>query len=381
MPTSKRGTWLGLIVLLLFFIIISYIFLSQKPKDYQNYLSHSPSPTGVKAIFTYLESELNKVESWSHSPDLLTDDEEDKLLIMVEPTFIPETEEMNAYKSFIEKGNTILLFKENPQGMFGLKSYPIEKDFNEEYVEIFQQDEKKYHAQINSIIRLVPNNGDEILLSDESGALALKRKIGEGELISVVTPEWMTNGSIKKHEHISLILSLINEVENRKTVMFDEYLHGQQNQSTLTTIYPNWFLLLMLQFILLTVLWLWTKGKRFGSIFVPREGSVRFSDEGLKALAAWYSRGRMYRESLLIQADYNKLLIQEKWGIPYSKDWLDIEDSLVKKVKRIPPGEIQPFLKGLSAILQKERISKKDYLGWSKKIDQLRKELEVDNEQ
>ena len=42
-------------------------------------------------------------------------------------------------------------------------------------------------------------------------------------------------------------------------------------------------------------------------------------------------------------------------------------------------AEIRSFLAGLSKILKEERITKQDYLTWSKKLDQLRKEVE-DNE-
>lgn len=362
-------------------MIISYVLLFQQPKNYQSYVSHSPSTTGVKAIFTYLESEHSHVQRWSHQPEfLLNGGKENQLLIMVEPTFIPNTEDMNSYKRFIEEGNSILLFKNNPKGMFDLKSYPIDDQENNDNIEIVQRNNKEYRARVESLVRLVPNNDDTILLSDESGIIALKRKIGKGEFISVVTPEWMTNGTIQKQDHITLIVNLINNLDYPETILFDEYLHGQQNKSTFTTIFPTWLLLLMLQTVLLTMLWLWAVGKRFGSIIVPREESVRFSDEGLKALASWYTRGRMYRESLMIQANYNKLLLQEKWGIPYSKEWEDIENSLVKKMKKIPRQEIKLFVMGLPEILKKERISKKEYLAWSKKMDQLRKELEVDNE-
>ncbi len=35
-----------------------------------------------------------------------------------------------------------------------------------------------------------------------------------------------------------------------------------------------------------------------------------------------------------------------------------------------------PFLNGLTNILEKEKISKQEYLLWSKKLDRLRKEVE-----
>ena len=47
-------------------VIFSY---SPKLKSYPIYVSDSPSPTGVKAFYTYLEKKENGVKRWSHSPE------------------------------------------------------------------------------------------------------------------------------------------------------------------------------------------------------------------------------------------------------------------------------------------------------------------------
>lgn len=137
-----------------------------------------------------------------------------------------------------------------------------------------------------------------------------------------------------------------------------------------------WFLLLLLQGGLLTILWLWYNGKRFGPIFTVREETVRFSDEGIRALAAWYMRGRRYHDSLEIQADYVKLSLQERWRIPYRLEWRELPVYFERKWPQLPKAEIHSLLNGLADILEKEKISKEEYLLWSKKIDRIRKEVE-----
>src|SRR5699024_8055442 len=82
---------------------------------------------------------------------------------------------------------------------------------------------------------------------------------------------------------------------------------------------------------LLTLFWLWYQGKRFGPLRQPREATVRFSNEKTSALAAWYQRGRRYQDSIVIQADYLKLLLQEKWGIPYQQGWQECNDMMIQK--------------------------------------------------
>ncbi|WP_078548788.1 DUF4350 domain-containing protein [Litchfieldia alkalitelluris] len=381
--SKNKKSWLILVVLILVFLVISYLLLSRtQPKEYPSYVSHSPSPTGVKAFYTYLEDKNDSVKRWSHSPQLLNSEEGHKLLIMIEPTFIPESSQMKEYIEFMKNGNTIVLLKGNPHGMFNIKTYPVEMDIplDQEYITIENQAGTFYKAQRNLDLRLQQEDGDKAVLTDEYGSIAVKRAFGSGSLIVSSTPGWITNESILDYDHIELILSLI-KVEGNQSILFDEFVHGGKNGSTFLTIYPTWFLILLLQTGVFIFLWLWMKGKRFGPILVSREEYVRFSDEGIRALSSWYIRGRMYSKSLKNQAEYVKVLLQEKWGIPSSKEWEDLIDVFEKRTKYINRNDIESLLKGLMMILTKEKLTKKEFLHWSKIVDQLRKELEAENEQ
>lgn len=374
MKKARQG-WVWLAVLLVIFVAISYFSYTPKPQLYPNYVSDSPSPTGVKGLYTYLNKE-RKAKRWSHTPDLLPRGQANQLLMMVEPSIIPDEKQMKAYMDFVAAGNTILLLKNNPKGMFDFKTAPIaDVDDENTVMKVVDQNKKAYKAEIRSDFRLETRQGDIVLLHDQAGTVALKRNVGKGQLIVGVTPEWLTNGNILAKDHLPLVISLLNE-SGAPSILFDEYLHGTEDASSTLTVYPKWFILLILQGIILAILWLWLQGKRFGPIFVPREDSVRFSDEGIRALSAWYLRGRRYHDSLLIQADYVKLLLQEHWQIPYSREWQNLSDFLERKWQGMKPTEIHSFLKGLVAVLEKEKISKQEYLLWSRKLDQLQKEVE-----
>ncbi|WP_404452167.1 DUF4350 domain-containing protein [Virgibacillus necropolis] len=371
---SNGKTWLWLVSMLLVFIVISYLVTSPEPKDYPNYVTGSPSPTGVKGLYTYLED----ADKWSHRPQLLPKQEDNQLLIMVEPLFIPSANEMEAYKAFMESGNTILLLQSNPNGMFDLKTTYIKEEAPKH---VYDQAGEKHRAKALSSVRLKTTEQDTILLYDDLGTIAFKRAYGKGQLIVGNTPGWMTNGTLLKKDHLPLVLSLINEGSQARTsIVFDEYIHGEENTATILTVYPKWLLVFSVQLILLTVVWLWYQGKRFGPILTVREETVRFSDERIKALAAWNLRSRNYHDSIVIQADYLKLLIQECLGIPYHKEWRDITEQMEKKLPHIPSSEIRTFLAGLTSILEKEKISKQEYIVWAEKIDRMRKEVDRDEE-
>lgn len=371
---SKNRGWIWFAAILILFLLCSYFFLSKATKTYLPYDSHSPSPTGIKAFYTYAEKEIAGITRWEEPPSRLSGSE-NKLLLMVEPYNVPNKEVMDEYIAFMEQGNTILLLMKNPDSMLGLNTNYVH--FPSPNGQIFGEGSKEYRAQNSSPVRIQAEQTDEVLLYDEQGTIALKRSFGQGTLIVSNTPEWITNDAILKEDHLQLLLDLLQQ-DNKElyVLLVDEYIHGENSGSTFVTTYPQWFILILIQGILWTILLLWSRGKRFGPILVSREETVRFSDENLQALAAWHIKGNRYQDSLSIQADYLKLAFQERWGIPSSKEWLDRANQIERKSKMMNSKSVKPFLQDLTKILAKEKISKQEYLYWSKKLDQLRKEVE-----
>ena len=337
--------------------------------DYPPYVSESPAPDGVKGIYTYLGKEV-KIQEWTSAPDLLPKTMKHQLLIMIEPSISIEKEEWAAYKQYMQAGNTILLLQTNPKHLFGLKTKKVSS--NEGKI-VFDQNHTAFKADTPSVFRLKDKRKDEVLLSDQYGTIAMKRPLVKGQLIVATTPNWLTNDRILKNNHLELLVKLINE-SHATSILFDEFIHGAAEPKSQMEALPKWFVILMFQSGLLLLLLLWYQGKRFGPIFVSREETVRFSDEGLRALSAWYLRGQRFHDSLVIQAEYVKLLLQEKWHIPYSKEWPEIDHYLERRKVNMP--DIHGFLSGLSTVLAKEKVGKQEYLLWSRKLDQLRKEVE-----
>ncbi|MDY0408893.1 DUF4350 domain-containing protein [Paracerasibacillus soli] len=181
-----RNSWLWLVVVLGLFFIASYFFQPYQQKDYPAYLTTSPSPTGVKAFYTYLERELATVKRWNRSPSKLSDQANNEVLVMIEPSVMATEDQIDAYVDFMWHGNTIMLFQRNPDELFGLTTESIL--YNGEKT-IYDKNGDTYEAEVSYRYRLVPNIDDEILIYDNSGPIALKRSFGKGELIVSLFPE------------------------------------------------------------------------------------------------------------------------------------------------------------------------------------------------
>lgn len=363
--------WVGVIVLL--FAVIS-MFSSDRPKDYPPYVSHSPSPTGTKALYTYLAEDGFTVERWAHEPSLLDNEEKEQLLLMIEPAFTPSDEEFHMYEQFMERGNTIMLFSDHLTEEFDIQT-SFSADFFDDHQPLTYGNED-YEINFDRFEQLITEDGDDVLLYDDSGAYGLVRSYGEGKLVVVNIASFLMNDNISDEDHAELVVSMIQDFSNKHNpILFNEYIHDSQKMSSFIGSYPFWFLVFIFQGGLLAVVWLFYKGKRFGPIDLPREDVVRFSDESVVALASWYMRGKRYQDSLRIQADYVKQLLYERWGIPYQLNWQERISLLVRRWEE-PTVNIKKAIPQLEAVLMKKSISKSEYVQWSKLLDELRREVE-----
>lgn len=378
MPVSStnKWRWFLLISLLLLFIFISYVLNVDNEEHYPPYASDSPAPNGTKGFYTYMKTENEQVSRWSHSPALLDKSKDKQLLIIVEPLFIPGEHLMNEYISFMEAGNTILLLQNNPEGMLDIEVEPI-IEVNIQSEQVMDKTHHEFTGEVSSFYRINEHEDDDVLLYDDAGTIALSRTFGSGELVVANTPHWLMNEFVLEKDHLPLLLEIFFISEpSYELIMFDEYSHHPEHELTMFTLYPKWLLVLGFQLILLVVFWLWYKGKRFGSIVTPREEAVRYSNERIKAIAAWYQKGKLYHDSLTNQANYLRLILQQKHGIPYYEEWNELSEHLYQIQANTSTEEVQSFLKDLTKVLEKKQINKQQYLLWMKKMYRLEKEVE-----
>ena len=371
---KQNQSLIWLFCLLIVFLIAMYIIQSNQPKQYHPYTSKSPAPTGTKALYTYVNNHYDSVNRWSQSPEKLSTTVTDQLLIIIEPLRTMTSEEINHYEQFIRAGNTVLLLTNTPMSLFDME---YSNEISDEY-KMYDANGKAYDIQEISAYRfnVDENEQEEKIFEDENGqALAIKKSIGDGEIYVFSSVDFLMNQFILEEDHIPIIIHTLNQLDV-ESVYFDESIYFEPTTLSQFEPYPKWFLLLMIQLIILTLLWLLLKGKRFGPIQTVREDAVRFSDESIRAVANWYLRSRQYHDSLNIQAAYLKNMCMEKWGVSTNKEWSEYKHLVKEKRITIKGLDIDAFFDEIGHVLRKEKMSKQEYLLWSKKIDQVKREVE-----
>ncbi|WP_018932100.1 DUF4350 domain-containing protein [Gracilibacillus lacisalsi] len=368
---GKKRSWIFGILFFLLLIVVSVFSTSNTPEEYPPYLVESPSPTGLKALYTYLEQNGHDVTQEEALPTMT----KETLRVLVNPPVFTDQQTENHYLDYVRQGNTIVLAKENPDGLFNLKTEYALTGSESETTEADYQGEKLEVLQ-NSFVRLAANEDDNVLLEDDAGALAIERHIGEGSLIVLLEPTWLTNDQITKHDHTSAVFNLIPFKESGP-VIFDEYsLTKTGGLVSHFELYPGWAYVLLIQGIIMAIFILWNQGKRFGPIYPVREETVRLSNERLRAIAIWQAKGKNYYASLEYQLDYLKEVIRERYGIPYQQNWTERLAGIAGKTDAISTKELDYIAQGIETILARKSLNKQEYLSWSAKIDKIREEVE-----
>lgn len=361
--------FLGLFAVL---IIASYYLTEPPLEDYPPYSVESPAPDGTKAFYQSLAQLDYPVERFTGHPSQLTGDRQTALFLF-NPPYGMEQDMIEGYQQFVQTGGTVFLLSDQPSDLFeiDLTSVPIVEQEGDVLV-----GEETYKGILTSTFRMEPTNDDEVLILDGYGPIAIRYLYGSGQVIQFSEPNWFTNQAILEADHLAMISETI-DIETYDQLLFETY-HGQaQTGLSVLDVMPNPLLVFGLIGAVATLLYVWMKGKRYGPARDLREQVVRFGDERIRALANWQIKGRNYHEGLQIQVNYLKQSIFERTGIPVTATWSEYQMVLERLLKNRTADSIQTFINQLSELLAAEQVNKQEFLEWTKRIDEIRREVEA----
>ncbi|WP_440896448.1 DUF4350 domain-containing protein [Amphibacillus sp. Q70] len=361
--------FLGLFTVLM---IGSYYLTEQPLEDYPPYHVESPAPDGTKGFYQSLAQLDYPVEKFTEHPAQLTGDRQTALFLFNPPIGM-EQEMIEGYQQFVQTGGTVFLLFDQPNDLFevDLTSVPIMEQEGEILV-----GEETYTGLLTSAFRVEPTNDDEVLILDGYGPIAIRHLYGSGQVIQFSEPNWFTNQAILEADHLAMISEII-ALETYDHLLFETY-HGQvETGLSVLDVMPNPLIMFGVIGIVVSLLYVWMKGKRYGPARDLREQVVRFGDERIRALANWQIKGRNYHQSLQIQVNYLKQGIFERTGIPVTATWSEYQMTLEQLLKNRTDESIQTFINQLSELLASEQVNKQEFLEWTKRIDEIRREVEA----
>jgi len=220
-------------------LILSVAFLTPQGGEDEGAVpsSYSSSPGGARAAFLLLQELRPSVRRWEDSPINLPSDSSPAVLILADPTSVPNKKEQEALLHFVQFGGTILF------------SGPLVGDFFPQAHVVSQPPD----VQPKSFVPLFPStftrNADTVifrpewlwgtmegtqvpLYGDPQHAVAVSWRVGSGHILWWAAATPLTNANISKEKNLNLLLDAVGADENASdgppSIYWDEYFHGER---------------------------------------------------------------------------------------------------------------------------------------------------------
>lgn len=353
-------------------IIASYYLTAPALEEYSAYRVDSPAPNGTKAFYQSLAELDFPVERFTEHPSQVASGPETAFFLFNPPMFM-EASLVDQYVAYVESGGTLFLITDQPTELFASNIIPIDLVGEKGAVSVGDQ---TYQNSLNAWLRLRLEANDQALITDDYGVIALSQSHGLGQVIQMVEPSWFSNEFILADDHLITITDTF-DLTNYQRIYFETYHYITESGLSAYDVTPKPIILFSLILLTITLLYFWLKGKRFGPASRLREQDVRFGDERIRALANWQIKGRNYQEGLTTQVDYLKFILFERTGIPITASKQDYQQVLTRILDSQTDKSIRSFVDQLETILDSDSINKQEFLEWSNRIDQIRREVEA----
>jgi hypothetical protein len=248
------------IILVVGIILVAYIGEMQEPIT--EYSSRNKGSTGTLALYMLLEKYTNVNRVYTPLNNI-----PEGTLVVIEPVCTMNQKETEYVFQWVEKGNTLVVFSDNPGFM---RTFGVELSSSGETHAALSP--RYSHASTENVQEIdvvythyFSYHNGEVLFAHDKKAVCIVISRGAGEIVLVSTPSLVQNTMISLNDNeIFLVYLLLS-----KTVSFDEYHltepKGGLNTETLTGVFSSRYSTFFIQFILVIILFLVAYGNRFGS--------------------------------------------------------------------------------------------------------------------
>ncbi|HSE32700.1 MAG TPA: DUF4350 domain-containing protein [Pyrinomonadaceae bacterium] len=346
---------------------ITYV-KKEKPLDTElapNRSTYHSGPTGTRALYDFLSESGFRVIRWREAPDrLLTSGANIRTFVIVGSTQLPFSEEhAEPVLAWVANGGRLVLIDREPPRFLVPKSgdwlvnmrgyiFPMAdidpsdpKVMTETVTALRPVQPTLYTQNVQNVlpsrfaarVRITPTTppSDEkdnkdttddsdvspapvVHVADEQGPLLVDYPHGFGRIVILSDPYIVANGGIELQDNLQLAVNTITSADG--LIAFDEYHQGRGvTRNALATYFAGTPVLpIAAQIVLLILLILWTRGRRFGRALPLVQVDRRSSLEFVASMAELQERSRAF--DLAIENIYSRTrrVLARHAGVDYN---------------------------------------------------------------
>jgi hypothetical protein len=283
--------------------------------------SYDSGSGGARAAFLLLEQLHYPVRRWEDSPLRLREVNPHAVLILAEPTELPENSERAALLRFVRNGGRVLFCGERLNRFFAGANLS-DSEPGREWKQ-FPADLPSPFTRNARSISMEPRTSWKQLGASELGLYGgdtpavISWEMGKGELLWWAAATPLTNAGLDKADNLTLFLNAVSAAGNEpeREIYWDEYFHGQRRSlwSYVGGTPVKWGLV---QVGLLCGAILFTFGRRWGPVIAPRTESRLSPLEFVDTLGALYQRAGATSVAAIVGYRHLRLAATHMLGLP-----------------------------------------------------------------
>jgi hypothetical protein len=305
--------------------------------------TYHSGPTGIRALYDFLSESGYRVMRWREVPAKLLDNAQRvQTFVIIGPTPVQVSlEESEVLRRWVTRGGRLVIIDRSPPALLlpqsgdwkvaALSGIPPtmtidpenSKQMTENVVALHPVQPTTLTAGVQSVlpsrfsshIRFYAGaekagNTSEISpapvthFGSEEGALLVDYRFGNGRIILLSDPYVVANGGIRLNDNLQATLNIV--AGDGGLIAFDEYHQGRGLTSNPFASYfaGTPIIAIGAQLIVLVVLVLWTRGRRFGRALPLRQVDRRSSLEFVASMSELQERSRAF--DLAIENIYSR---------------------------------------------------------------------------
>ena len=203
--------------------------------------TYSTVSEGAKAAYLVLQESGYRIQRWERPPAEVPGSQ-NVVLLLTDPTLMPNSEDVDALRQFVSRGGTLIL-SGSLASVFTSYPAPMPLPAGPEGWKTFPALAPSAQARSAGSIRLNPSShwtetkSGVALYGDAGATVVMQFPLGKGQILWLASSSPLSNAGLREPGNLEFLLASIGSRETQ--VLWDEYFHGHRESAGTAAAHPQ----------------------------------------------------------------------------------------------------------------------------------------------